>query len=111
MGWGQRPESRGRKAEALPIRIVGGERVPQFGEGESQALSVPSSGRYPEQTGVGRLSPSCQDDSSDQDQGPLFFRLCTSTPLPTPGSEAGPESSAPIPLCPGEERLSFHTPE
>lgn len=112
-GVGQRPESRGRKAEALPIRIVGGERALQFGEGESQTLSVPSSSHCSEQTGVGRLSPSCRDDSSDRGQGPPLLRPLHPHP-PVPGFEAGPERSTPLfptRLCPGEEGLSFHTRE
>lgn len=49
----------------------------QFEEGESRVLSAPSSYRCLEPTGIGRLSPSCPDDWSDQGQVPLSSASAT----------------------------------
>lgn len=52
------------------------ESLPQLGEGESGALGAPCSGRCPDPTGIGWLSPSSQDDTSDRGQGLLSLGLC-----------------------------------
>lgn len=108
VGWGQRPNSEDRRQRPSPIRIIGGERDPQFGEGESWALSVPGSGRCLQRKGICRLSPSSRDDSNEQGQGPLSFILCTPSPWlwGWPREETLPTSR----LCP-PQGLSFHAPE
>lgn len=80
-----------RRQRPPPIWIIGGERDFLFGEGESRALSAPGRGRCPEPTGIGWLSPSCRNGSSNQAKD----RSPASSSSPTPALGLAQEGDTP----------------